>query len=270
MEIIEEIDMDTPYGKPSDKIVIGRINNSEPVAFLPRHGRGHRIMPSEINSRANIYALKLLGVERIIAVSAVGSLKEEIHPGDIVIPDQLIDKTKGRPFTFFGDGIVAHVAFADPFCPELRNLLITQIEELKYKVHKEGIYVCMEGPQFSTRAESFLHRSWGASVIGMTALPEAKLAREAEICYAIMAMPTDYDCWHEVEEDVTADMVVKQMEENIKKAKEVIKNIIFKIPEERNCICKNAAENAIVTDLSTVPFETLRRLEPLYGKYFKK
>jgi len=266
---LDEIKIKTPFGQPSDKIIIGKFGDSENIAFLPRHGKGHRLLPTEVNSKANIWALKYLGVERIIAVSAVGSLKEEIRPGDVVIPDQIIDRTKSRPNSFFGNGIVGHVAFAEPFCPELRNLLYDTAKNLNFKVHPKGTYVCMEGPLFSTKAESNLYRSWNADLIGMTSLPEAKLAREAEICYSTIALPTDYDCWYETEETVSVELVVQRLNENIKKAKEIIKNVINKIPIERNCICKNAAENAIMTDPKYINKKTFKKLKLFYGKYLK-
>lgn len=266
---LDEIKIKTPFGQSSDKIIIGKFGDSENIAFLPRHGKGHRLLPTEVNSKANIWALKYLGVERIIAVSAVGSLKEEIRPGDVVIPDQIIDRTKSRPNSFFGNGIVGHVAFAEPFCPELRNLLYDTAKNLNFKVHPKGTYVCMEGPLFSTKAESNLYRSWNADLIGMTSLPEAKLAREAEICYATIALPTDYDCWYETEETVSVELVVQRLNENIKKAKEIIKNVINKIPIERNCICKNAAEKAIMTDPKYINKKTFKKLKLFYGKYLK-
>jgi len=266
---LDEIKIKTPFGQPSDKIIIGKFGDSENIAFLPRHGKGHRLLPTEVNSKANIWALKYLGVERIIAISAVGSLKEEIKPGDVVIPDQIIDRTKSRPNSFFGNGIVGHVAFAEPFCPELRNLLYDTAKNLNFKVHPKGTYVCMEGPLFSTKAESNLYKSWNADLIGMTSLPEAKLAREAEICYATIALPTDYDCWYETEETVSVELVVQRLNENIKKAKEIIKNVINKIPIERNCICKNSAENAIMTDPKYINKKTFKKLKLFYGKYLK-
>ncbi len=269
LTILDEVMVATPFGLPSDKIIIGKFGDSENVAFLPRHGKGHRYLPTEVNSKANIWALKYIGVEKIISISAVGSLKEEIHPGDIVIPDQLIDRTKSRPNSFFGNGIVGHVPFAEPFCPDLRKNLIDAVEKLGYELHKSGTYVCMEGPLFSTKAESHLYRSWGASLIGMTALPEAKLAREAEMCYATIALPTDYDCWHESEESVTVDMVVKQMIENVKKAKEIIKNVVGIISKERNCLCKDAAANAVMTAPEYISYEAYKKLELFYGKYLK-
>ncbi len=227
-ENVKEVDIDTPFGKPSDKIIVGEFEGRK-VAFLPRHGRGHVYSPTHVPYRANIYALKKLGVERIISVCAVGSLKEEIKPLDIVIPDQLYDKTKFRPNTFFED-VVVHVGFAEPFCPELRKIAIEVIESLGYRYHPKGIYVCIEGPQFSTKAESYVHRQLGFDIIGMTALPEAKLAREAEICYVTIATVTDYDVWKE--EPVTAEEVIRVMEENTRKAKGLIKELIRILPEE--------------------------------------
>ncbi len=269
LKIIDELKIKTPFGLPSDKILIGKFANSENIAFLPRHGKGHRFLPTEINSKANIWALKYIGVERIIGISAVGSLKEEIHPGDIVIPDQIIDRTKSRANSFFGDGIVGHISFAEPFCPELRKVLIETVKQLGYSLHTTGTYICMEGPLFSTKAESHLYRSWGASLIGMTVLPEAKMAREAEICYGTIALPTDYDCWYEAHETVTVEMVIKQMQENIKKAKQIIKEVVNNIPIERNCICKNAAANAIMTNPKYIPKKTFKKLKLFYGKYIK-
>ena len=267
--IKEELDIDTPFGKPSDKISIADIDGVN-VAFLPRHGVGHRYLPTEIPVKANIWALKSLGVERIIAVSAVGSLKEEIKPRDIVIPDQIIDRTKSRPNSYFGNGIVGHVSFADPFCNELREMLSQTVSDLGYRFHQGGTYICMEGPLFSTRAESNLYRSWGGSVIGMTAIPEAKLAREAEICYGMLAFSTDYDCWKEDEEDVTIEMVVENLSANTRAAQEIIKNVVKRIPEERLCSCAEAAKYAIITDPSMIPEDTKSKLEIFYGKYWKK
>ncbi len=267
--IVEEVGIKTPFGAPSDKILLGKFAEGENIAFLPRHGKGHCILPSEVNSKANIWALKSLGVEHIIAVSAIGSLKEEIERGDIILPDQIIDRTRSRQNSYFGDGIVGHVSFADPFCNELRNALIKELDKEGYKCHKKGTYICMEGPLFSTRAESHLYRSWGASVIGMTALPEAKLAREAEMCYALIALSTDYDCWHEGEEAVSVKMILEIMKDNIIKAKKIIKNVVYNIPKERNCECNNAAEYAIFTDKKYIPAGTLKKLKLFYGKYLK-
>lgn len=263
---IEEVKVDTPFGPPSDVIGVGRVGDTS-IAFLPRHGRGHRISPTELPVRANIWALKSLGVERIISVSAVGSLREEIRPLDLVIPDQLIDRTKSRVNSFFGEGIVAHVGFADPFCPELSDLLYHAALKTGVTVHRGGTYVVMEGPLFSTRAESNLYRSWGASVIGMTALPEAKLAREAEMCYATIACSTDYDCWHESEEDVTVEMIVANLLKNVETAKQIVRGVAGALPAERRCPCGSALANAIITDRSMIPPETRERLRLIIGKY---
>jgi 5'-methylthioadenosine phosphorylase len=227
-------------------------------------------MPTELNFRANIFAFKKLGVERIISISAVGSLKEEIRPMDFVIPDQFIDRTRLRPSTFFGNGIVAHVSFADPFCEELRRLIYDTGEELGYPMHPEGTYVCIEGPQFSTRAESRLYRRWGGTIVGMTNLQEAKLAREAEICYVTIALVTDYDVWHVVESDVNVEMVVENLQRNVDKVKLLIKEAIPKIEKNRTCSCQFALKDAIITDKNFISQETRRQLEPIIGKYFIK
>ena len=226
-------------------------------------------MPTQLPVRANIYALKSLGVEEIISISAVGSLQDNIHPMDLVIPDQIIDRTKSRVSTFFGDGIVTHVGFADPFCPNLSKALYTAAQDTGATVHKGGTYVVMEGPQFSTKAESFLYRSWGASVIGMTALPEAKMAREAEICYATIACVTDYDCWHETHDDVTIDMVIANLQRNTDTAKRIIKSVVSRIPEKRDCVCATALENAILTAPELIPPQRKRDLSLLINKYLQ-
>ena len=272
VEDVQEISVETPFGEPSDRLVVGRLSGVR-VAFLPRHGRGHRILPTEVNSLANIYALKSLGCRWIFALSAVGSLKKEVVPGkDILIPDQLIDRTKNRVNSFFGEGIVAHVAFADPFCPNVSGILHDAARSIKLAVHRGGTYVAMEGPLFSTRAESNLHRSWGASVIGMTALPEAKLAREAEICYAICALPTDYDCWYEGHESVTADMVVKTLLKNAENAKKIVKIAVAALAKRltETCACHSALANAIVTAPDRFPKKTRAKLAFLMDKYFQK
>lgn len=272
-KVLREIDADTPFGKPSDKIVIAFVGERE-VAFLPRHGRGHRFMPSEVPSRANIYALKELGVEKIVSISAVGSLKEEIRPTDVVLPNQLIDRTQARPSTFYGKGIVGHVSMADPFCEEMRSQVAAIVSDTLAKVKSpkkligDETYVCIEGPQFSTRAESNLYRSWGAGIVGMTAIPEAKLAREAEICYVTLAMVTDYDCWKESEEAVGVSMVVQYMEENNKTVHAVLPEILKKLPFDRKCACTNAAETAVMTAFLSMPAEMKKRLELFYGKYW--
>ncbi len=263
---IQTINIGTPFGDPSDSIVIGRLGNIS-IAFLPRHGRRHRIMPSELPSKANVYAMKSLGVEHIIAVNSAGSFKEEIKPGTLVIPDQIIDCTKGRPSTFFGGGIVAHVSFADPFCPELSELLYKTAVEAGANVRKNGTFIAMEGPAFSTKAESNLYRSWNADIIGMTVLPEAKLAREAEICYSSIACVTDYDCWRAVEKAVDVNMVLEVMRQNIETTKKIIKLSIAKIPKLRRCICSEALKRAIVTPKEFIPRELKDKLNLIIGKY---
>lgn len=258
----------TPFGDPSDTIVIGNLEGI-PVAFLPRHGRGHFIMPSELNSRANIYALKSLGVEQIISISACGSLKEELKPRDIVIPDQLFDRTRQRPYTFFGEGIVAHIGFANPYCPELSQTLYQAAKDLRFSVHLGGTYVCIEGPQFSTKAESKVFRSLGFSIIGMTNLPEAKLAREAEICYATLGLVTDYDVWKEGEE-VSVERVVGNLLANIENVKKLIKTAIPRLERERKCECASALAYAIQTHKWAINRRTAKKLDLLIGKYLKK
>ncbi|MCX8116561.1 MAG: S-methyl-5'-thioadenosine phosphorylase [Desulfobacterota bacterium] len=266
LEKIEEVTLSTPFGSPSDSIVVGRLEGVK-VAFLPRHGRGHRIPPSSLNFRANIYAMKKLGVQWIIGVSAVGSMKEHIHPGDMVIPDQFIDRTAGRPNTFFSDGVVCHISFADPVCPTLSQLLAKAGEEVGATVHKKGTYLCIEGPQFSTRAESNLYRSWGVDVIGMTNLPEARLAREAEICYATMAFATDYDCWHQEAGDVTIGEVLRILAQSVRTAKSAIRIALKHLPEKRDCPCAEALKHALITSRKLIPEKTKQDLEPILGKY---
>ena len=266
MTDIEEVELGTPFGRPSDSIVVGKLEGVG-IAFLPRHGRGHRIPPTNVPSRANIYALKSLGVERIIAINSVGSFKEEIKPGDLLVPDQLIDRTRNRVNTFFDEGIVAHIAFAEPFCPVLSQIVFEAAQEAGANVHQGGTYVAMEGPAFSTRAESRLYRSWGADLIGMTALPEAKLAREAEICYAIIACVTDYDSWQERSEPITIDVILNILRKNIDTAKEIIKLSLSKIPEGRYCDCPSALEIAIVTAPNLIPAEQREKLDLLIDKY---
>ena len=268
MHNIREIDVKTPFGEPSDSIIIGELGGSD-IAFIPRHGKGHRIMPGEIPSRANIYALKCLGVEQIIAVNSVGSFKEEIKPGELLIPDQLIDRTRSRISTFFGQGIVAHVPFAEPFCPDVRLTLASAATEAGANIHLGGTYVVMEGPAFSTRAESRLHRSWGADVIGMTALPEAKLAREAEICYAVVALSTDFDSWHEAKEAVSVDIIIDTMKRNVELSKRLIRIAIGNLKPTRNCPCSNALAGAIVTNPDAIPAKRKQELELIIGKYIK-
>ena len=259
--------LSTPFGEPSDAVVIGKLAGLE-VAFLPRHGRGHVRSPSEVNYRANVCALKMLGVRWVISVSAVGSMKEEIKPLDVVVPDQFIDRTRHRQDTFFTDGVVAHVGLANPFCAELRKIFVAKCRELGLATHDGGTYLCMEGPQFSTRAESELYRSWGVSVIGMTNLTEARLAREAEIAYATLAFATDYDCWRRGEETVTAEMVVANLQKNAANAKRLIELIVPAIALDSECSCHSALANAIVTDKANVPPAVLHRLKPIAGEYF--
>jgi len=266
MTRVKKVRLRTPFGNPSDVITIGSLEGMR-IAFLPRHGKGHHISPTELPVRANIYALKSLGVEWIISVSAVGSLKEEIRPLDLVIPDQLIDRTKSRVNTFFGKGLVAHVAFADPFCPVLSGILNQTAIDMGASVHQGGTYLAMEGPLFSTKAESDLYRSWGASIIGMTALPEAKLAKEAEICYATLACVTDYDCWHETEESVTIEMALVNLEKNAATAKGIVRAAAARIPQSRECDCAQALKNAIITAPEKIPGQMKRDLRLLIGKY---
>jgi len=265
---VRGVRVDTPFGEPSDEIVLGTLEGRR-LAFLPRHGRGHRILPSEINFRANIYAMKKLGVGRIISVSAVGSMKEEIVPGHIVVPDQFYDLTKDRVSTFFGEGIVAHVGFADPVCHELGQVLYEAGVKAGATMHKGGTYICMEGPQFSTRGESKIYRQWGVDVIGMTNVTEAKLAREAEICYATLALATDYDCWHETEEDVTLEAVVAIINKNVETAKAIIRGAVSKIPATRACPCSEALRFAVMTKPELIPAKTKKKLDLLIGKYIK-
>ena len=263
---VREVRVNTPFGKPSDAYVKGVLNGTEMV-FLPRHGKGHRWLPTEINFRANIFGMKKLGVERIISVSAVGSLREEIAPGHLVIPDQFIDRTSHRLSTFFGNGIVAHVSFADPVCPLLSDTLVRAAEEEGAKVHPKGTYLCMEGPQFSTRAESHLYRSWGAHVIGMTNLQEAKLAREAEICFGTLALATDYDCWNQSAGDVDIEEVLTVLKQNVRLAQNIISKVVGYSFAERSCRCATALKDAIITERSKIPKNVRADLKPIVGKY---
>ncbi|MCX5701883.1 MAG: S-methyl-5'-thioadenosine phosphorylase [Candidatus Omnitrophica bacterium] len=266
---IKEASVSTPFGKPSDKFAIGKLEGKE-VVFLPRHGKGHHISPSEINYRANIYAMKKLGVERIISVTACGSLKDEIKPLDFVAVDQFIDWTnQARQMTFFDRGIVAHIAFAEPVCKELSQLLCDAGKSLKLNIHKGGTYINMEGPAFSTLAESNLYRNWGIDVIGMTNMPEAKLAREAEICYSTLAAVTDYDCWHPHYDTITIDIVMKNLQKNIENAKNILSTLIRTLPEKRDCACKEALKFAIVTDKKLIPEKVKKDLGIIIGKYIK-
>ena len=265
---VREKRVSTPFGKPSDAFLIGTLEGKR-VAFLARHGRGHRILPSELNFRANIYAFKLLGVERLLSVSAVGSLKEELAPTDFCVPDQFFDRTRGRISTFFGKGVVAHTSFSDPICPELAAWLARGCSRAGVKVHRGGTYVCMEGPMFSTKAEAEVNRKFGFDVIGMTNLQEAKLAREAEICYATCAMVTDYDCWHPGHDAVTGEQVMEYLSRNIENVKKVIREAVGSISRERHCKCGSALAHAIITDRKLIPAATKRNLKPILGKYLK-
>jgi 5'-methylthioadenosine phosphorylase len=264
----QEQRVDTPFGEPSAPYVTGTLAGRR-VAFLARHGAGHRLMPSELNFRANIYGFKQLGVEYILSASAVGSLKQEYKPLDLVIPDQFFDRTKSRASTFFGSGLVAHVGFAHPFCPQLSDIAFDAARAAGATVHKGGTYVCMEGPQFSTLAESNLYRSWGMDIIGMTNLQEAKLAREAEICYTTIALVTDYDCWHPDHDHVTVEMIVANLMQNARTAQQVIASAVGKLPFTRICECARALEHAIITRREAIPGATLRSLAPIIGKYVK-
>jgi 5'-methylthioadenosine phosphorylase len=262
----KEIRVKTPFGEPSDAIVLGTLEGKR-VAFLARHGRGHRILPGEINYRANIYAMKVLGVERIISVSAVGSLLEELRPGEFLVPDQFYDRTKGRISTFFGEGLVAHVAFAHPTCGQVSSVLADACVHEAVPVHRRGTYICMEGPQFSTLAEAHVHRQLRFEVIGMTNVTEAKLAREAEVCYATIAMITDYDCWHPEHESVTASQIIATLNQNAENAQKVLRQAVRVLPEQRSCKCGSALQHALVTDLKLVPKSTKKKLAAIIGKY---
>ena len=268
LEVREERPVETPFGSPSEVFVLGELRGRR-VAFLARHGRGHRILPSELNFRANVWAFKSLGVEWLISLSAVGSLRRRYEPTHIVVPDQFIDRTRHRPDTFFGRGLAAHVAFAEPICPALMEVCADRSAAAGATVHRGGVYVCMEGPQFSTRAESFLYRDWGADVVGMTNLQEAKLAREAEICYATLALVTDYDCWHEEEEDVTVDAVLAVLRRNARTAQAAVARIVEALPEERRsgaCPCADALEHALITDRAAIPASVRRDLAPIVDR----
>ncbi len=266
---VEEISVDTPFGSPSDSFIVGTLENNR-VAFLPRHGRGHRFTPTEVPFRANIYAMKLLGVERILSASAVGSLQEQYAPLDMVIPDQFFDRTRARAreSTFFGEGIVAHVTFAHPVCDELGDILEESCKVTDVKAHRRGTYLCMEGPAFSTKAESEVYRSWGMSVIGMTNLQEAKLAREAEICYATLALVTDYDCWHPGHDAVTAESVIQYLNKNVRNAQLIMKEAVRRLgAQERNCRCSSALKHAIFTPPHLWPEETRKKLDVIVKRY---
>ena len=269
LEDAREVRITTPFGKPSDSFVLGMLEG-RPVAFLARHGRGHVISPSEINFRANIYGFKRLGVERIISVSAVGSLREDFRPTDMALPDQFVDRTRQRISTFFGGGLVAHVGFDTPVCPVVAGVLAESCTSSGVPFHKGGTYLCMEGPAFSTRAESNLYRSWGMDVIGMTSLQEAKLAREAEICYAVLAMVTDYDCWHPDHDAVTVSQVLDYLSWNVENSQKIVRHAVRSLPEGRNCRCASALAHAIITDRKKIPAATRKKLALLVGKYLKK
>ncbi len=269
LEIHQQRRVETPFGEPSDAYMLGEIDGTG-VAFLARHGRGHRLSPSELNFRANIYGFKVLGIERLLSVSAVGSMKDEYEPLHVVVPDQFYDRTRHRADTFFSGGLVAHVSMADPVCPVLRRLLAESGDAAGATVHRGGTYLCMEGPQFSTRGESLIYRSWGVDVIGMTNLQEAKLAREAEICYATLAMVTDYDCWHEEEEDVTVDAVLEILRANSRKGQEIIRRSVNRLAAgdgAADCGCRDALAMALITDRDAVPAAAVRRLAPIVGRY---
>src|SRR5438477_8825480 len=265
---VEEVSVDTPFGRPSDSFIVGT-REGERVAFLPRHGRGHRLLPTELPFRANIYALKLLGVERILSASAVGSLQEQYAPLDMVIPEQFFDRTRARAreSTFFGDGIVAHITFAHPVCAHLGDVLEESCRAAGVNAHRGGTYLCMEGPAFSTRAESHVYRSWGMDVIGMTNLQEAKLAREAEICYVTIAMVTDYDCWHPEHDAVTVNDIIANLVKNAENAAKVVATAVAAMPEARQCKCGSALSHAIITDRAAIPEQTKKKLDLLIGKY---
>ncbi|PTL36882.1 S-methyl-5'-thioadenosine phosphorylase [Candidatus Methylomirabilis limnetica] len=267
LDRVEERRIETPFGAPSDAYIIGSLAGRR-VAFLARHGRSHSLMPSELNFRANIFGFKLLGAEWVISASAVGSMREDLPPLDIVIPDQFFDRTKGRVSTFFGGGLVAHVSFADPTCPILGKSLFAAGQSVGARIHRGGTYLCIEGPQFSTRAESRIYRSWGVDVIGMTNLQEAKLCREAEICYATLALVTDYDVWHETEQDVSVEAVVAILKQNAETAKAIIKTTVSSFPAGREgCACGSAMQDAIITARDAIPADVRERLRPIIGKY---
>ena len=266
LSAVEELALSTPFGEPSDAFLVGQLGDVR-LVFLPRHGRGHRIPPSAINFRANIWGLKKLGVDRILSLSAVGSMREDVVPGDFVVIDQFIDRTRHRADTFFDRDVVAHVMFADPVCGALRRVLVEAARQVGVRVHDGGTYVCMEGPQFSTRAESRLYRSWGVDVIGMTNLQEAKLAREAEISYATVAMATDYDCWHESHDDVSIDAILAVMNQNVQRARDLIRAALPLLPADLGCGCGQALQHAIITDRSRIPAQARERLGLLIDKY---
>jgi 5'-methylthioadenosine phosphorylase len=269
LEMVERIELDTPFGKPSDCYYRGQMGEVE-VVFLSRHGQGHRIMPSELNYRANIYGMKRLGVEHLVSVSTAGSMKEEIAPGDLVVVNQFVDHTNKRPATFFGDGIVGHVSLADPVCADLSRDLVKAARATGAKIHDGGVYLCIEGPQFSSRAESNIYRSWGVDVISMTAMQEARLAREAELCYAVLALVTDYDCWHQSVKAVDIGEILRVMRLNVEVAQKAVANVTQALAgRRRTCACGHALQDAIITDRAVIPRETIERLRPIIGKYVR-
>jgi 5'-methylthioadenosine phosphorylase len=266
MKNVRTVSVKTPFGDPSDSMVVGELEGRT-LAFLPRHGRGHRMLPSQINYRANIYALKKIGARWVLSISAVGSMKEDIRPGDIVVVDQFYDNTKFRPNTFFGDGVVGHIPFADPVCPNLADVVYSAAKKVVKRTHRGGTYLCIEGPAFSTRAESRIYRKWGVDVIGMTNMPEAKLAREAELCYATLALATDYDCWHETEEDVSIESILAIIRKNVENSKRIVRHVAGRIPGEGSCGCGETLRHAVITDRKRIPAAKRRRLSLLIGKY---
>jgi 5'-methylthioadenosine phosphorylase len=268
LQVEREVAVSTPFGQPSDSYVVGRLEGRQ-LVFLPRHGCTHSILPGELNFRANIWGFKKLGIERIVSISAVGSMKDDIEPLHVVLPDQFIDRTRGRIETFFGEGAVAHVSLAEPVCPDLHDALVAAARAAGATVWPDGTYICIEGPTFSTRAESHLYRSWGVSVIGMTNVQEAKLAREAEICYATVALVTDYDCWHEAEEAVTGQMVLENLKKNVARAQDIVRRLAGSDIGERTCPCKDALAQALVTQPDQMPAQTRRKLDIIIGKYVK-
>lgn len=263
---VRTVSVRTPFGDPSDDLVVGDLDGRT-LAFLPRHGRGHRVLPSQINYRANIYAMKKVGVKWVLSISAVGSMKETIRPGDIVVADQFVDHTKFRPSTFFGDGLVGHIPFADPVCPNLAAIAYGAARKVVKRTHRRGTYLCMEGPAFSTRAESRLYRKWGVDVIGMTNMPEAKLAREAELCYASLALATDYDCWHKGQEDVSIEAILALIQKNVENSRRILREVARRLPGKGACGCGESLRHAIVTDRKRIPAPARRKLSLLIGKY---
>lgn len=266
MKNVRRVAVRTPFGSPSDAVTVGELEGRT-LAFLPRHGRGHRFSPSQVNYRANVYAMKKIGVDALLSISAVGSMRERIRPGDIVVVDQFYDLTRSRPNTFFSDGVAGHITFADPVCPDLSDLAYEAARKVVRRVHRGGTYLCMEGPAFSTRAESRIHRKWGVDVIGMTNLPEAKLAREAEICYATLALATDYDCWHATREDVSVDAILEVLHRNVENSKRIVREVARRLPLPGKCRCREALKFAIITDRKRIPPATRKRLSLLLGKY---